>query len=122
MKSYLKHVVNTRVVVYSLLAVFAVYALFGPAAIQSRNMERGALIKEDILKYLSDDEVYSQIEVKATTACLGRNLYFVGQVPSQDSLDSLKEQVNEHFHDDVIRFVFAVSVGPENCEVTDQNE
>ena len=111
MKTYLNKPVSTRVVVYSLLGVFALYALFfSPGAIQSRNMKRAASIKDDILTYISHDEIYSQVRIVVGTTNLGRDLYIMGQVPTEESLDSLKETINANYQDDVIEMRFMVRV------------
>jgi len=120
MNKYLNKTDSIRMVVYSMHAVFAVYALFfGPSAIQSRNMKRARAIEEQIDARLSLDESYSQIRTAVSTGNLGRNLLIIGNVPTQEKLDMLTELIDEEFQDDVIKIKLLVRVHPVEIDETD---
>ncbi len=117
MNDHLNKTVSTRAVVYSLLAVFAVYAVFfGPGAVQRRNMKRATVIKKQIHAHLALDESYSHITIGASTANLGRNLYIFGYVPNDEKRNLLKDLIETEFQDDVIKILFSVKVMPEELK------
>ena len=115
MNDRLKKNVSTRVVVYSLLAVFAIYAIFfGPAAVQSRNMKRASSIGKQIKASLRNDAAYSDLQILYSTGNLGRDIRIKGYVPTEAQLRLLKELINTEFQDDVINVMLLVGVRPED--------
>jgi hypothetical protein len=118
MNVQLNKTVSTRVVVYSLLAVFAVYAIFfGPRAVQSRNMKRAGSISDKIKAYLDHDESFSDLRILYSTGNLGRNIRIMGSVPNEAKLRLLKAFVNAECQDEVIHVGLQVRVRPK--ETTD---
>ncbi|MHC5082363.1 MAG: hypothetical protein ACYTET_00270 [Planctomycetota bacterium] len=89
-----KPIDKTRVIVWSVAVLFIViFAFFGPSSIvQSRNMEKARLFHEVV----TSRQEFTNIDVRLTTANLGRTVGVVGTVEKQEDLTALEKLAVKH--------------------------
>lgn len=114
----MKRIGTTRIIVYSALLIFAIYAFFfGPSAVQSRNMKRGEPIAAKIREYISHDEAYTNVRAGPSYISLGKYVLVTGVVPTEENKEALIDIINTRFNnDEIIEVKVVVKVEPVNIE------